>query len=58
MVGSTTVAALRQIGFEIVPDPTTRFPNHACLIHPDGIIGFNDANLAKLAQIFQNMAEG
>ena len=27
-VGTTTAAALRQAGFEIVPDSTPRFPNH------------------------------
>jgi hypothetical protein len=53
-VGTTTVAALRQAGFEIVPNPTTRFPNHARLIHPNGVAGFTDVNLKKLARTFQN----
>ncbi len=53
-VGSTTAAAIRQAGFEIVPDPTTHFPNHARLIHPDGAAGFTDANLAVLAKAFQD----
>ena len=53
-VGTTTAAAVRQAGFEIVPDPTTRFPNHARMIHPRGIAGFTDANLAVLAQTFQD----
>src|SRR6266404_6553918 len=39
-VGTTTAAAVRRAGFEIVPDPTSRFPNHARLIHPAGIAGF------------------
>jgi len=56
-VGTTTAAALRQTGFEIVPDPTARFPNHARLVHPDGAAGFNAANLAKLAQMFENTTE-
>ena len=53
-VGTTTAAAVRQAGFEIVPDPTTRFPNHARLIHPSGAAGFTDANLEMLAQTFQD----
>ncbi len=52
--GATTGAAeLRKAGFEIVPDPTTRFPNHALLIHPDGAAGFSDANLEGLARKFR-----
>ena len=53
-VGTTTAAAVRQAGFEIVPDPTTRFPNHARLIHSSGVAGFTDANLERLAQTFQD----
>jgi hypothetical protein len=53
-VGSTTAAAIRQAGFEVVPDPTTRFPNHARLIHPDGIVGFVDEELAKLVRVFHD----
>jgi len=53
-VGTTTAAAVRQAGFEIVPDPTTRFPNHARLIHSSGVACFTDANLERLAQTFQD----
>jgi hypothetical protein len=53
-VGSTTAAAIRQTGFDLVPDPTARFPNHARLIHPDGIGGFTDHKLKELAQVFDN----
>jgi len=53
-VGTTTAAALRQVGFEIVPDATTRFANHARLIHPAGATGFRDANLERLAQTFRD----
>jgi hypothetical protein len=53
-VGSTTAAALRQAGFDVAPDPTTRFPNHARVIHPDGIGGFVDENLTRLVQAFHD----
>jgi hypothetical protein len=56
-VGTTTVGALREAGFEIMPDPTTRFPNHARLIHPRGVAGFTDENLARLAATFRNTTE-
>ena len=54
MVGTTSALAVRQTGFEIVPDPTTRFPNHARLTHASGVAGFTDANLEGLARTFQN----
>ncbi len=53
-VGTTTAAAVRQAGFEIVPDPTSRFPNHARLVHPEGVVGFTEAHLEVLAQAFQD----
>lgn len=53
-VGTTTAAAVRQAGFEIASDPTTRFPNHARLVHPRGVAGFTDTNLVVLAQTFQD----
>lgn len=54
-VGTTTAAALREAGFDIVPDPTTRFPNHARLIHPQGVTGFADENLVTLAATFHDI---
>jgi hypothetical protein len=56
-VGTTTASAVRQFGFDVVPDATARFVNHARMIHPDGIDGFNDAKLDKLAQTFENTTE-
>ena len=53
-VGTTTAAALRRAGFEVVTDPTERFPNHARLIHPDNAAGFNEINLKRLAETFQD----
>jgi hypothetical protein len=53
-VGTATAAALRQAGFEVVPDPTSRFPNHARLIHPHGAAGFTDTNLEQLAHSFHD----
>ena len=54
-VGTTTAAAVRQAGFELVPDPTSRFPNHARLIHPSGVVGFTDTNLAQLVRVFHDI---
>lgn len=54
-VGTTTAAALRQVGFEVVPNPTSRFSNHARLIHPNGVVGFTDTNLKRLAHTFQDI---
>jgi hypothetical protein len=56
-VGTTTAGAIREAGFEVVPDPTIRFPNHARLIHPRGVAGFTDENLARLAATFRNTTE-
>jgi hypothetical protein len=53
-VGTTTAAAIREAGFEIVPDPTARFPNHARLMHSRGVAGFTDENLQILAATFRN----
>jgi hypothetical protein len=54
--GSTTAAAVRQAGFDIVPNPTGPFANHVRLIHPNGVAGFTDANLAILSQAFSDTA--
>lgn len=53
-VGTTTAAAIRETGFDIVPDPTTRFPNHARLMHLQGVEGFTDESLAPLAATFRD----
>ena len=46
--GTTTVAAIRAAGFDVWPDPSTKFPNHARIVHPNGIAGFSDANLVTI----------
>lgn len=51
-VGSATVYEIRRVGFDVMPDATRHFANHARLIHPDGVVGFRDYNLEKLAQVF------
>jgi hypothetical protein len=49
-----TTAAIREAGFDVVPDPTTRFPNHVRLIHLQGVAGFTDEPLATLAAAFRD----
>lgn len=52
VVGSTTVDEIRRAGFDVIPNPTKKLPNHYRLIHPEGIAGFTDVNLARLAAVF------
>jgi hypothetical protein len=54
VVGSTTVGQIRAAGFDVIMDATLRFPQHARLIHPQGVSGFTDDNLKRLAQCFQD----
>jgi hypothetical protein len=54
-VGSASVAAIRAAGFEVIPDPTPRFSNHARIVHPDGEAGFTAANVARLALAFTDV---
>jgi len=54
VVGSTTAAAIAQAGFALLLAPSARFPNHARVIHPDGVAGFSDANLHRLSQVFHD----
>ncbi len=53
-VGSTSEAAIRSAGFEVMADPTRKLPNHHRLIHPKGAAGFTEDNLAVLASVFTN----
>lgn len=52
VIGSTTVDNIRQAGFDVLPNPTKKLPNHYRLIHAEGVAGFNDANLARLSAVF------
>jgi len=51
-VGTTCAAKIRSAGFDIIPDPTNKFPNHHRIIHPDGAAGFTPENLEKLSRQF------
>ena len=53
-VGSSTTEAIQSVGFDLIPTPSRRLPNHYRLIHPDGAAGFTDENLARLAEVFTN----
>jgi len=37
-----------------LPDPSKRFPNHARITLPDGADGFNDRNLQRLSEAFDD----
>jgi hypothetical protein len=54
MIGSASEEAIRATGFDIIPTPSAALPNHHRIIHPQGVAGFNDANLAGLAEAFVN----
>lgn len=48
-VGSAVVAAIRSAGFDVIAAASTKLPNHGRIVHPAGIAGFTDANLAALS---------
>jgi len=49
-VASGTADAIRGAGFDVIEDPTNKFPNHARIIHPGGADGFSDENLKGLSE--------
>jgi len=53
-VGSTTAVRIREAGLDVIMNPTPRFPQHARLVHPDGVDGFSLENLERLARCFEN----
>lgn len=52
VVGSTTIEKIRSVGFDIMPNPTRKLPDHHRVIHLDGEYGFNDENLSRLSAVF------
>src|SRR5258708_3271719 len=55
-IGSTSSEKIAGAGFDLIADPTRRLPNHFRIIHPDGVAGFSDSNLARLAAVFIDSA--
>jgi hypothetical protein len=53
-VGISTASRIEGAGFQVMPDPSKRFPNHARITHPDGADGFNDRNLQRLSEAFDD----
>lgn len=56
-VGSTNVDKIRQAGFVMIPKPTRKLPNHHRITHSDGVAGFSDENLKRLAEAFHDTVE-
>ena len=54
VVGSTSAGQVRSACFDVIIDATRRFPQHARLIHPDGVAGFNRENLERLSKCFED----
>jgi hypothetical protein len=56
-VGEIGAADLRATGFDVIHDPSKGAlgQNHARLIHPEGVDGFN-ANKGKLLSAFKGCA--
>ena len=54
-VGTAEIKHIQAVGFDVIPVPTSNFPNHGRIIHPaEGAAGFTAANLQKLSQGFTN----
>jgi len=51
-VASTTVAQVRDAGFDVIDIPSEKIANHGRLIHAAGAAGFSDDNLRRLAALF------
>jgi hypothetical protein len=54
LIGTTTVEKIRSAGFDVIAKPTRLLANHHRIIHPEGVIGFNDDNLKRLSEVFTN----
>lgn len=53
-VGTASEEAIRGAGFDVLATPSDSLPTHYRIIHPDGVAGFPDDNLARLAAVFQD----
>lgn len=53
-IGTASEEAIRSTGFDLIATPSTALPNHHRITHPEGAAGFQDDNLAKLAEAFVN----
>jgi hypothetical protein len=56
VVGLTSAEKIRSAGFDVIPNPTRKLPNHHRMIHPDGAAGFSDENLQRLSKVFTDTA--
>ena len=56
VMSSTTINQIRNAGFEVIPNPTKRLPNHFRIIHKDGVAGFTDTNLAQLSAVLTELS--
>jgi len=53
-VGTSSIERIRKAGFNVIPDPTKKFPSHMRVTHPDGAGGFSGSNLDDLSGAFSN----
>jgi hypothetical protein len=53
-VGATTAGKIRHAVFDVIMNPTPNFPQHARLVHPEGLSGFSQENLERLSRYFQD----
>lgn len=52
IVASTSVEKIKSAQFDVIANPTRKLPSHHRIVHPDGVSGFDDENLQKLAKVF------
>ena len=52
IVGTAEIVKIREVGFDVIADPSKNFPNHGRLIHPCGSEEFTTENLEELSKVF------
>jgi hypothetical protein len=57
IVATSTAGKVAEAGFVVFEVPTHTLPNHGRIIHPDGIEGFTEDNLARLCEAFTKTEE-